>query len=127
MIVLLLIDLHQIMGNNTELGKEGEKIAADYLIKKGYAVVARNYRYRRAEVDLIVRQDDLLVFVEVKMRKNAYFGYPEEAVGNDKIKRITSAAENYMSINNWQGRLRFDIISIINNQKLEIEHFEDAF
>jgi len=115
------------MGNNTELGKEGEKIAADYLSNQGYDILVFNYRYKRAEVDLIAQKDEIIIFVEVKMRSSTGFGYPEEAVSDKKAELIMEAAEHYMYETNWKGKLRFDIIAILKGKNEEIMHLEDAF
>ncbi len=108
-------------------GQQGETIAADFLERKGFAVVARNYRYRRNEIDLIVRQKNRLVFVEVKLRKDAAFGHPEAFVNEQQAQRIIEAAEHYLHETNWEGDIRFDIIAITLQPKLSLEHFEDAF
>ena len=108
-------------------GQRGEIIAAEFLKRKGFVVVARSYRHRRNEVDLIVRQENMLVFVEVKLRKNAAFGHPEAFVSEQQAQRITEAAEHYLHETNWEGNIRFDIIAITLQPKLAIKHFEDAF
>lgn len=116
------------MAHNTQLGKEGEAAAEAYLLAKGYVVLARNYRYRRAEVDLIARQDKVLVIVEVKTRSTHRFGYPEEFVSTAKENMLFLAADHYIEENNWLYDVRFDIISILwQNEKPHIWHFEDAF
>jgi len=113
------------MGNNLISGKEGEELAAMFMVQKGFAVVQKNYRSGRAEIDLILRKDTLLVFAEVKLRTKIKFGLPEEAVNGKKEELILTAAENYIYEKDWKGKVRFDIISIIN--KKEIFHLEDAF
>jgi putative endonuclease len=107
-----------------QTGNAGEAAAAEYLAGKGYEIVERNYRYSRAEVDLIVRKDNWLVFVEVKTRSRADFGFPEDFVDRAKEELILMAAENYIYKINWEGNVRYDIISILNK---DIVHFEDAF
>lgn len=113
------------MGNNLISGKEGEEIAALFMEQKGFEVVQKNYRSGRAEIDLILKKDSLLVFAEVKLRTKIKFGLPEEAVNNKKEELILTAAENYIYEKDWKGKVRFDIISIVN--KKEIFHLEDAF
>ena len=117
------------MGNNLEKGREGEQLAAQFLREKGYQILTYNYRYKRGEIDLIALQGVLLVFVEVKLRKNTTFGYPEEAVDAQKAKRIIQTAEQYILQHNWQGDIRFDIIAIVQSapSKKVISHFEDDF
>lgn len=108
-------------------GRRGEDIAADYLHEKGYAVVERNFRYRRAEVDLIVRNSNLLVFIEVKTRRNTDFGFPESFVSPEQAELIVAAADHYVREQKWEGLIRFDIVAITLEPDIKIEHFEDAF
>lgn len=112
----------------SESGKRGEAIASKFLRKKGYEILEMNYRYKRAEIDLIAFFDSTLIFVEVKLRKNAHFGYPEEFVTKTKAELVKSAAENYIFEKDWHKDIRFDIISIEKSAlKEEIVHLEDAF
>ncbi|MEM9980948.1 MAG: YraN family protein [Bacteroidota bacterium] len=117
------------MGNNLEKGKEGEQLATQFLMEKGYQILTNNYRYKRGEIDLIALHEHFLVFVEVKLRRDITFGYPEEAVDTQKAKRIIQTAEQYILQHNWQGDIRFDIIAIVQSTlgEREISHFEDAF
>ena len=115
------------MDNNTQLGQKGEQLAVDYLMSKGYVIRERNYRYKRAEIDIIMEKEEFLVFVEVKMRSGKSFGNPEEFVDDKKIEFIQMAAENYLEEVDWKGNIRFDIISIIKKSIPEVDHFEDAF
>lgn len=115
------------MGNNKELGQEGEQIAADYLAGKGYQIVRKNYRYKRAEVDIIAQLGNMLTFVEVKYRGSNAFGFPEEFVNEKKQELLQSAAENYVEERQWTGDIRFDIIAITRRGQLDVVHFEDAF
>lgn len=113
------------MGNNIISGKKGEEIAAAFMEGKGFEVLVKNYRSGRAEIDLILKKNSLLVFAEVKLRSKIVYGLPEDAVNEKKEELILRAAENYIFDNDWKGEVRFDIISIIN--KKEIYHIEDAF
>ncbi|WPP53400.1 YraN family protein [Catalinimonas niigatensis] len=108
-------------------GQSGEDRAALFLEAKGYQIIHRNYRYRRAEIDLIAQKDQLLVFVEVKTRRSSDFGHPEDFVGSRKAALIIEAADHYIHQHNWQGDIRFDIIAIITQPSIEIQHMEDAF
>jgi len=115
---------------NHKFGKRGEQRAKQYLESKGYVTVAENYRFKNAEIDLIAKKGGLLVFIEVKTRNSSDYGFPEEAVNNNKVIKIKEAADQFQIENNWKGLIRFDIIAIIwPDQQLipEIEHFEDAF
>jgi putative endonuclease len=109
-------------------GKEGEDLAADFLMKKGFEIIERNYRHKHSEIDLIVKKNNWMIFVEVKMRSSDAFGYPEGFVDYKKAKNIIYGAEEYTYRNNWQGNVRFDIVSIreIKGER-EIVHIEDAF
>lgn len=116
------------MADKHATGKLGEKLAAAYLEKKGYEIVSTNFRHRRGEIDLIARKAGLLLFVEVKARTgNAEWGYPEEAVNNRKARKVISCANAYIFKTNWQGDIRFDIISVELREPVRITHFEDAF
>lgn len=107
-------------------GTYGENLAADFLKAKGFEVVARNYRYGRAEIDLIVRRGNWLIFVEVKTRSSIAYGFPEEFVDETQARHIFFAAEHYVFANDWQGHIRFDIVSVRLTLPPEIVHFEDA-
>jgi putative endonuclease len=115
------------VSNKKETGQEGENLAANFLVAKGYEIVARNYRYRKGEIDLIVQKDDWLLFVEVKTRSATNFGEPESFVNMKQLNRIIDAAEAYIYANDWQGHIRFDIVSIkVGGWEAEIDHFEDV-
>jgi len=114
------------MTDKIKLGKEGERLAANFLMECGFEVIHRNYRHSHAEIDLIVRREDWLIFVEVKTRSSSAFGEPEEAVTAKKIRMIYNAAEEYIYSIDWKGHVRFDIISIKLGNPPEIQHFEDA-
>jgi putative endonuclease len=117
------------VSDKIKTGSRGESLAAEFLMKKGFEIVARNYRHRRAEIDLIIRRDNWIIFVEVKTRSSVSFGQPEEFVTALQARRIYDAAEEYIFSNNWLGHVRFDIVSVKlrgNSGEPEIEHFEDA-
>ncbi|TYP99571.1 putative endonuclease [Tenacibaculum adriaticum] len=116
------------MAQHNELGKKGEELAIEYLQKKGYTIVEKNYRFQKAEIDVIAKKDNVLAVVEVKTRSTTFFGNPEEFVNQKKIKLLTSAIDNYVFENNLDVEVRFDIIAIIKKQtRFSIEHLEDAF
>lgn len=116
------------MDDKQATGKTGENMAAEYLLKRGYTVVERNFRHRRGEIDLIVRKEELLLFIEVKTRTgNADWGYPEEAVNAKKARQVINCANNYIFRKNWMGEIRFDIIAIELGKETEITWFQDAF
>jgi len=116
------------MNDNIKTGKEGEQAACKHLEGKGYEILERNYRYRKAEVDLIAKHDNWLVFVEVKTRSSSFFGFPEEFVDRKKQQLIFEAADNYMYEKDWNGNVRYDIVSVMMTRgKMEVYHIEDAF
>lgn len=115
--------------SNTEIGRQGEEIAVEFLRKRGFEILETNWRYHHLEVDIIAKDGDMLVFVEVKTRATSYFGYPEEAVSPQKIRRLLNASEAYILEKDYNGDSRFDLISIIlpSGKPPELEYFEDAF
>ena len=113
------------MKNTTETGKRGEELASLFLENKGWLILERNYRYKRGEIDLIALHDSLLIFLEVKFRKNNHFGHPENFVNAKKSEMVKQTAEYYLIEKNWKGNIRFDIIAISGGDMPE--HFEDAF
>ncbi len=114
------------------LGKQGEQMAKKYLELKGYALVIENYRFERAEIDLIVKDEanKVLVFVEVKTRKTKSFGEPQEAVHEYKQLQLIKSAEGFMmNFPEYEDyEKRFDIVAIyIEGNKETINHLENAF
>ncbi|MBC8109874.1 MAG: YraN family protein [Verrucomicrobia bacterium] len=112
--------------NNTQKGRIGEMLAVQWLLEKKYTILEKNYRFGKAEIDIIVEKDNVLVFVEVKWRSDATFGEPEIAVNARKKKLVRQAAENYIFAQDWQHDIRFDIIAITGKENPEIVHFEDV-
>ena len=110
-------------------GAWGEDLALRYLTRRGYTLVERNYRKRRGEIDLIVRNEGILVFVEVKLRRSTSFGGPLEAVTARKQATIRSLAEQYLADNQPDFEiLRFDVVGILATRTgTRIDHIEDAF
>ncbi|HEX3683356.1 MAG TPA: YraN family protein [Bryobacteraceae bacterium] len=112
------------------LGRRGEDLAHRYLRNAGFRVVARNYRPNEgeAEVDIIARDGDTVVFVEVKSRSSSDFGAPDRAIGNDKQKNIVRAARSYATRAGitW-SQVRFDTISIVFTNPPSLVHQQDAF
>ena len=117
---------------SAERGAIAEDIAADFMRLKGYTLVARNYRCRRGEIDIIAKRDDMLVFVEVKMRQaDAEGGSALEVVGPKKQQSIVKAALNFAASQYGAGvTLRFDVIGLTwaeLENSLEVVHLENAF
>ncbi|MDP2069487.1 MAG: YraN family protein [Lutibacter sp.] len=116
------------MAKHNELGELGEDLAAEELEKNGYEIVERNWRYKKAEIDIIARKNEVLAIVEVKTRSSDYFGDPQDFVNTKKIKMLVEAVNEYVNSKDLEVEVRFDIIAIIiNENKLTIEHLEDAF
>lgn len=117
------------MASHNDLGKVGEKIAKQYLVDKGYEVLDENWTHGKAEVDLIVYKDGIMVFVEVKTRTSVAFGQPEEFVHKAKQNQIELASTEYIEIMNHQNDIRFDIIAITftTDKNYNLNHIEDAF
>jgi len=117
------------MKESDELGKKGEKIAREYLKKEGYKILAKNWYYDHKEIDIIARQVDEIVIVEVKTREGDYFEEPWEAVSTRKIKNLVEAAEGWLIQEQVDLETRFDVISIIFSKDgtYELTHFQAAF
>ena len=109
-----------------DVGRAGEGIAAKYLEKQGAAIIARNFTVRGGEIDLIAEKDDIVHFVEVKLRNNLAFGRGAEAVTKEKQRRICRAAVRFLAQRGWQERFcRFDVIEICPPD--ELRYIERAF
>ena len=109
-------------------GLAGEDMASSLLLQKGYKIIERNWRCGHLEVDIIAENEDYLVIVEVKTRKNAIFGSPEAFVDKQKQRHLIRAAMYYAKFKHITKEIRFDIISVINSPELqEVNHIENAF
>ena len=110
------------------LGLKGEDIATDFLKKKGHKILARNYKTPVGEADIITKDKDTIVFIEVKARSNDAFGQPFESVDYRKQERLKKIALYYLKHNNIESSVRFDVISILSrNGRDEINHIVEAF
>jgi len=116
------------MAAHNDFGKEGEEEAADFLMKQGYRIRHRNWRSGRKELDIVAEHKGELVIVEVKTRRDKRFGQPEEAVCEQKIRRIVASTDAYLRKFAIDAPVRFDIITLVGTEKpLAIEHIENAF
>jgi len=116
------------MAQHNELGNKGEKLAVDFLIKKGYTILDTNWRFQKAEVDIIAQKGEILAVVEVKTRSTTDFGNPQDFVNPKKIKLLVSAIDEYVISKDLDVEVRFDIIAIVHeNKNFTIEHLENAF
>ena len=114
--------LHNLLGN------KGEMLAARYLAGEGFAILEYNWRSGHKEIDLIAKERDTLVFVEVKTRRNENYGDARETVTPQKMRNIVTAAEAYIKKKEIDAPIRFDIVAIVDNGDThEIEHIRDAF
>jgi len=114
--------------NKIQLGREGEKIAASYLSKKGYRILEMNYRCRFGEIDIVARQQNTYVFVEVKTRKSLYFGRPAEAIDCCKKQHMLKVAQHYIQYHRLTGYdFRFDAIEVYLSQleKVQVNHIQN--
>lgn len=120
------------MGRNNEVGAWGERIAADYLRRKGYRIIDTGYRCRFGEIDIIARNRQYLVFVEVKLRKSDSFAHAMEFVDRPKQSRLITTASVYLAQNPTDLQPRFDVIEIyapdgMDTRRPQTNHLEDAF
>lgn len=118
------------MADHNRIGHIGEELAAKFLKKKGYQIIATNWHYKQKEVDIIAGTRNEVVFVEVKTRTSMMSGEPAEAVDEQKKRFLTIAAKGYKKSTQDRRTLRFDVIGIVLNSSGEIEdiqHYENAF
>lgn len=125
------------MGGRNEKGRTGEQLAVDALIEEGYEILEQNWRNGHLEIDIIARDKGVLVFVEVKTRRETTFGPPVDGVNTLKIRRLIRAAQAYIHSSGYLGESRFDIVSIISpDQELpggvrvlkpQLNIYKDAF
>jgi len=110
-----------------KLGNRGEKIAGNFLRKQGYQIIEKNYHSRLGEIDIVAREDESIVFVEVKTRRSTDFGLPEEALSYDKRRRLSKLALGYLAHRRIKDtNCRFDVVSILmDNKKVrKVKHIE---
>ena len=116
------------MGIHNEFGKLGEEMAAEYLIKNGYHILYRNYRYLKAEIDIIAQKDNILAVVEVKSRSSDLLQEIAETVNKKKMGLLVLAANQYVIETDLDVEVRFDIVTVLKKRKgFQLEHLKDAF
>lgn len=114
--------------NNTTVGKLGEKLAREYLIKNNYKILETNFTIPTGEIDIIAQVDNIIVFVEVKTRKTLKYGRPAEAVNYRKMQKIIKVAQHYIAYrSSANNQYRFDVVEVLLNERVKINHIEDAF
>jgi len=117
------------LANKYEAGMQGQQDAENFLLKKGYQTLERNYRTRTGEIDLIARHGDYIVFIEVKCRSGVGYGYPRESVGVAKQRRIIKTAMHYIAARGLDNQdFRFDVMEVFAySEQVQINHIENAF
>ncbi len=116
------------MAEHNELGKIGEELAVEYLQKEGYTILETNWVFQKAEIDILAQKDTTLAVVEVKTRSSIDFGLPQDFVKPKKIQLLVKAVNAYVTENDLDLDVRFDIIAITKKgQDFVIEHLPDAF
>ena len=111
------------------LGRRGEDLAARHLAAKGYEIIDRNWRCESGELDLVARDEDDLVFVEVRTRRGQALGSPEESITPAKQARLIDLAQAYVQTRDWQGSWRLDVVAIEMDRRgrlLRLDHYENA-
>ena len=120
----------RMVNERKKLGNRGEKIAAKLLRKQGYRIIEKNYHSRLGEIDIVAKEDESIVFVEVKTRCSTDFGLPEEALSYDKRRRLSKLALGYLAHRRIKDtNCRFDVVSILmdNNRANHIKLIKNAF
>ena len=116
------------MSETQDIGRAGEILAVDFLTNLGYQILEKNWRFGKDEVDIIARDGDSMVFVEVKTRQSSLFGEPEESVNREKQRFLIRAADAYLTKNNIEIESRFDIVSVLmKGNQHRINHLKEAF
>jgi len=126
---MLDIGVIRLSDYKKRVGNKGESIAEDYLKRKGYEIIHRNYRCRLGEIDIIAKDDDTIVFIEVRTKQNRNYGTPQDSVTPMKMDKISKTALSFIQGKNLTGfSYRFDFIAVTYSQgKPNIEHIENAF
>ena len=116
------------MAKHNKLGKDGELIAFMILQKDGYNILQTNWKFQKAEVDIIAQKDGFVIFIEVKTRSSKKFGKPSDAIDKKKVSLYKDAVEGYLEQYPSELEVRFDVVNIIiGKEGTEIEHIPNAF
>ena len=116
------------MAEHNDLGKLGEELAVDFLEKKGYEILETNWTFQKAEVDIIALKNDVLAVIEVKTRSSLDYGLPQDFVKPKKIQLLVKAINEYVTQNDLDVDVRFDIIAIHKEENnFNLDHIENAF
>ncbi len=115
--------------NTLILGRKGEDIAAEYLSENGYEIIEKNYHFGHGEIDIIAKKKHVIVFAEVKTRKSAGFGTPDQAVNHKKMKLLLRTADGFLLKNSQFSdyEKRMDVIAIIkSDETFRLDHYENV-
>jgi putative endonuclease len=126
--VYLCTKTGNIMASHNELGAWGEEVAADYLKRKGYTILERDWKSGHRDIDIIAFKDNEVVFVEVKTRRNRIFGEPEEAIDYMKLRNLRAAINHYVKYKRLNFPIRLDAITIVGTPECgspEVTHIKD--
>jgi len=116
------------MAFHNDLGQKGEDIACEFLRKRGFLILDRNWFYQKAELDIVAFHNNTLVVIEVKTRSIHYHAETDDLIGNRKLKLMYGAADRYMEIKKIPWEVRYDLVVVIfHGETWTIEHVEDAF
>lgn len=116
------------MAVQQEIGDRGEELALGYLMQKGYKILETKWHYGHLELDIVAKDGDELVIVEVKTRSGIGFGHPSEALSKNKIRMIIDAAEAFIQQHEYTFETRFDLITVVLYKTgYELEHYQEAF
>jgi len=114
--------------NKDNVWKIGEEMAKKYLENNGYQIIDQNYRTRYSEIDIVVKKDDILIFVEVRTKRKSDFVSPEESINHKKLKKLYFNAEAYVSAKKYKGSYRVDAVCIVlkpDDTVEKIEHYKE--
>lgn len=110
------------------LGKRGEDEAAKFLLKTGYTILERSWKWKHLEIDIIAQKDNILVVVEVKSRSSAQYADPDDLLSKYKLRCLYDITERYMEVSHCTLEVRYDLITVIDHgATVSVEHIEDAF
>ena len=117
------------MAEHNDFGKLAEDMAAEFLVRKNYRILARNFRYQKAEIDIVAEFNGIIVVTEVKARSYNTLIEPQEAVTKKKIKSIVMCSDFFMNERKIDKEVRFDIITVLPDEQgvLQLNYIEDAF
>ncbi len=117
------------MADHNELGNQGEQVAADFLREKGLRIIARNWRFKHKEIDIIAYDGDYLVVIEVRTRTSSNWEHPRESITPGKIRFLVQATEEFVMQYKIDNRIRFDVVTCmpLSDTEWDIDHIEGAF